>query len=263
MIKVLLILTSLVAGAAAYFAIQNKNSYAQHHDARVAAETQDTRTQRELATVSEELEDFGARLNTGTEQRDLSVAQREQKEIKLNSSKQQLASKNKEMLDKQNRIDGLTLALESASENLPAGLDLADIPGMVEDLKLKEDELQNEIQEKRTLVAAAVNRTKNSEKVLESLRNQETAYQQAIARNAIELAVSAVNNEWGFVVINTPRGTGIQTASPLVVKRGEAFVARLTVDKVEPTQIVANIDSISDGMRILPGDRVIFEDPQQ
>ncbi|HUF63143.1 MAG TPA: hypothetical protein VMN36_13785 [Verrucomicrobiales bacterium] len=263
MIKVLLILTSLVAGAAVFFAIQNKNSYTEHHNARVTAETQDTRVQRELAAVSEEVADFDVQLTAGTGQRDLFEAQKEQKEIRLNSRKQELATKSKDMLEKQNRIDELQMALQTAGQDLPAGLDLAEIPGMVEDLKVKEDELQNQIQESRTLVAAAVNRTKNSEKILESLRAQEAAYQQAIVRNAIELTVSAVNNEWGFVVINTPRGTGIQSDSPLVVKRGEVFVARLTVDKVEPSQIVANIDSITAGMRILPGDRVIFEDPQQ
>jgi chromosome segregation ATPase len=262
MIKVLLILSTLVAGAAIYFGIQNKNSYTEHHDARVKAESTDAKVQRELASVREELEDFGGQLTSGTEQRDLAQAQKEQKETKLNLNRQELARQNRDMLDKQSKIDELRIQIEQAGEDLPAGLDLAEIPGMVEDLKVREDELQAELQEKRTLVAAAVNRTKNSETILKSLQAQEADYQRAIARNSIELAVSAVNNDWKFVVINTPRGTGIQSGASMMVKRGEQYIARLTVDKVEPSQIVANIESITEGMRILPGDRVIFEDPQ-
>ena len=92
------------------------------------------------------------------------------------------------------------------------------------------------------------------------------------ARNALTLQararslageVLAVQPSWNFVIVSIGDRQGVTMNEPLLVKRGATLVAKLRVTSVEPATSVADIisSSVPQGMRVMPGDRVIYSAP--
>jgi hypothetical protein len=73
--------------------------------------------------------------------------------------------------------------------------------------------------------------------------------------------IVAVNNDWGFVVIDGGEDKGITADAKLLVTRGSDTIGRLSIIGVEGNKTVANIDqkSMRPGVAVAPGDRVILE----
>jgi chromosome segregation ATPase len=84
-----------------------------------------------------------------------------------------------------------------------------------------------------------------------------------IARNAMEARVTAVNQDWGFLVIGAGSNSGFTPQTALLVKRDGRLIGRVNPSAIEPNQTIAEIDlkSLSSGVRIQPGDRVILAKP--
>ena len=73
--------------------------------------------------------------------------------------------------------------------------------------------------------------------------------------------VIAVNNEWGFVMVNAGRAHGVEADSSLLVKRGNVRIARLRLVNLQDTACVCDVvkESLMKGIKVQPGDKVIFE----
>jgi predicted nucleic acid-binding Zn-ribbon protein len=84
-----------------------------------------------------------------------------------------------------------------------------------------------------------------------------------IARNEIEARVTAVNHDWGFLVIGAGINSGFMPDTRLLVKRNGRLIATVRPSSIEQTQTVADIDlkSLSTGVRIQPGDEVMLAKP--
>jgi hypothetical protein len=80
-------------------------------------------------------------------------------------------------------------------------------------------------------------------------------------RNSLTSRVLAVNQDWGFVVIDAGKSTGLTQDTKLIVTRGSLTVGKISVMNVEDTRSMATIvpDAVINGMTIMPGDRVILE----
>ena len=81
------------------------------------------------------------------------------------------------------------------------------------------------------------------------------------AGNSLTSRVLAVNQDWGFVVIDAGKSTGLTQDTKLIVTRGSLTVGKISVMNVEDTRSMATIvpDAVINGMTIMPGDRVILE----
>jgi hypothetical protein len=75
--------------------------------------------------------------------------------------------------------------------------------------------------------------------------------------------VSAVNDDWGFVIIGAGSSTGFTPQTKLLVKRDGRLIAEVKPSSIEPSQTIAEIDpeTLAPGARIQPGDRVILANP--
>ena len=84
-----------------------------------------------------------------------------------------------------------------------------------------------------------------------------------ISRNAMEARVTAVDNDWGFLVIGAGENSGFTPQTTLLVKRDGRLIGKVNPSAIEPIQTIAEIDfkSISPGVRIQPGDSVIIAKP--
>ena len=84
-------------------------------------------------------------------------------------------------------------------------------------------------------------------------------------RNSLVARVVAVNDAWGFVVIDAGQSSGINEATKLLVTRGNQTVGKLSIVSVQGNRTVANIlpETVASGLNVSPGDRVILENLYQ
>jgi hypothetical protein len=85
---------------------------------------------------------------------------------------------------------------------------------------------------------------------------------QKLLLGGLEATVIAVNGDWGFVMVNAGRAHGVEPNSVLLVKRGNARVARLRILNIQDNVCVCDVvkGSVTRGVSIDAGDKVIFED---
>jgi uncharacterized protein YoxC len=84
-----------------------------------------------------------------------------------------------------------------------------------------------------------------------------------IGRNSMVAVVTAVNQDWGFLVIGAGSNSGFTPQTGLLVERDGRKIGRVRPSAIEPTQTIAEIDfeSLASGVRLQPGDRVILAQP--
>lgn len=87
----------------------------------------------------------------------------------------------------------------------------------------------------------------------------------SLSQNSISSLITAVDGDWGFVVIKKHPRAEISESSSLIVVRGAEPLGRLSVESVERGRILANVimSSMPAGARIRPGDRVILAEPNR
>jgi hypothetical protein len=82
-----------------------------------------------------------------------------------------------------------------------------------------------------------------------------------VALNGLEATVIAVNRDWGFVMVNVGKALGVTADVSLLVKRGGERVARLRITDISEEVLMSEVieGSLDEGVRVLPGDKVILE----
>lgn len=84
-----------------------------------------------------------------------------------------------------------------------------------------------------------------------------------IALNAKVGAITFVDSNWGFVVVNMgSQNSNITPQSKLLVTRNGRLIGTLTPNSIEPIQTICdlNVRDLAPGVRIQPGDRVTLAD---
>jgi peptidoglycan hydrolase CwlO-like protein len=123
-----------------------------------------------------------------------------------------------------------------------------DLESAKQDLATKQAEL--EVVSKK--VAANEVRIEKSEKVQADRLT-------SIERNSSEGVITAVNKDWGFVLVNIGKDQGVQGDSELIVKRDGIRIGNLNVVSIQPGITVADINQKGLSGSVEPGDRVIFQ----
>jgi hypothetical protein len=122
---------------------------------------------------------------------------------------------------------------------------------------------QAKLEELETLVGAARKALASNRSEIDRLVKREAERSARMSRNSMEAVVTAVNQDWGFLVIGAGSNSGFTPQTGLIIQRDGRMVARVTPSAIEPTQTIAEIDfeSVSPGVRLQPGDRVILAKP--
>jgi hypothetical protein len=120
---------------------------------------------------------------------------------------------------------------------------------------------ENEVTKVQDLVTAKDADVKKTAARLESVMEKIESRKKLFDRNSMTATIVAVNNDWGFVVIDGGEDKGITADTKLLVTRGQETIGRLSIVGVDGNKTVANIDqkSIRPGVAVAPGDRVILE----
>lgn len=248
-------------GVAGFLAYQKVEVHEQKLSDTIQLEKQ---TVRVKSTIAANQKKYDPLVKTNAELTEsLSVAKAEL-EMKQNEGNQLAAqvsqiensvkTKQEELQQLKDRLTEVEAAF--AAQNVP-------VSGILDYLKQLEEEkeaLLSESEELAAVVAATEAKLEASKKQLSDYNQREVERARNLSQNAIASTITAVNSDWGFVVITPHPGAVITADSKLIVVRGGKHLGRLKINAVEPNRVIADIDydSLVAGSRVRAGDRVIL-----
>jgi len=136
-----------------------------------------------------------------------------------------------------------------------------EITAKIEVLK-KENDTKVEEMDKITKEAEVAKKAiAESQSLVTRLKQQQATRAKAITLANSTGTVSAVNSDFGFVIVNLGQNQGVSSESRLLVKRGGQLIGKLNIVQIEGNTTVADIafKTITPGFSIQPGDEVVFE----
>lgn len=153
--------------------------------------------------------------------------------------------------------------LEKLATQFAIELDINDADRAV---TLVEEQKHNRVtksEELNVLFTAAEKVLTTNSAERDRLVQREVARVTKLDQNAMEAVITGVNQDWGFLVIGAGTNSGFTPQSALIVQRNGKMIGRVRPSSIEPTQTIAevNFDSIAPGVRIQPGDKVVYETP--
>jgi myosin heavy subunit len=130
-----------------------------------------------------------------------------------------------------------------------------------EALKKENDAKVEEIDQITKEADVAKKASIESDNLVARLKQQQATRAKAITLASRSGTVSAVNPDFGFVIVNFGQNQGVSSESRLLVKRGNQLIGKLNIVQIEGNTTVADIavKSLTPGFSVEPGDEVVFE----
>jgi hypothetical protein len=260
------VLALLVTIGAAYFSFDNKNRFETQKNEKEAAISENKTVSRSADLKQEDLTKEKAELKTASDEKaevEATIENLVSKEGSLKRDLGQLEGTLEEQTAKFAELEKVRVQLETKLKEAGEGVtfeNLADTINAMEADKLAKTKALGELE---TNVATLQRNVESNQAEIGRLADRSASRDRRIGRNAMESVVSAVNDDWGFVIIAAGSNTGFTPETKLLVKRDGRLIAEVKPSSIEPTQTIAEIDpeSVAPGVRIQPGDRVILAKP--
>lgn len=256
----------LILGGAAYFSLEHSRKFGELEKVRLdtiasnkavsanadAKETDRRKAEEELAAAQKSREELSAALESLNATAATLAAEAANLDRTIKSQDAEFAELNK-------TLEQVSAMLQGLGEDIT----LENLPDKIQQLEDDRTARREKLEELEGLVAAAQKSLATKRDEIDRLVRRETQRTARIGRNAMEAVVSAVNQDWGFLVIGAGSNSGFSPQTPMLVQRDGRLVARITPSAIEPNQTIAEIDfkSMAVGARIQPGDRVILAKP--
>lgn len=256
------IVAILAAGGAAFFSISFSGKFKQVQQTRLETIAEHKKTSSDAEALEKKLSDMKVTPEEVT--------------VKKEEATQELDSLKATGASTERDISGLAATLKAQDEDFAelnkVKEELARIlSGLGEDVTIdalgdKINEFsesikaqQAKLEELETLTTAATKLLATNRSELDRQVKRDAEKASHLNRDAIESVVSAVNQDWGFLVIAAGSNSGFSPQTPLIVERNGKALGRVRPSSIEPTQTIAEIDfdTLAPGVRLQPGDRVI------
>lgn len=136
-----------------------------------------------------------------------------------------------------------------------------ELAAKTEALKKENDAKVEELDKVGKEAEVAKKAAADSQNLVTRLKQQQATRAKAITLASRTGTVSAVNPDFGFVIVNLGQNQGVSSESRLLVKRGSQLIGKLNIVQIGGNTTVADIvvKSLTPGFAIQPGDEVIFE----
>lgn len=153
--------------------------------------------------------------------------------------------------------------VQKVLEGLGGDVTLENLPDKVTEIQENIKTKRAKFDELETLITGAKTSLATKQAEIQRLVERKEIRIHHISGNAMEARVTAVNNDWGFLVIGAGSNSGFTPQTSLLVKRDGRLIGKVNPSAIEPTQTIAEIDlkALSPGVRIQPGDSVILAKP--
>jgi archaellum component FlaC len=146
---------------------------------------------------------------------------------------------------------------------LGGGVTLDTLPEKIQEIEDSKKAKQTKLEELEVLIGGSEKTLVNSRAELDRIAKRMVERSSRISRNSMQAVVTAVNQDWGFLVIGAGSNSGFTPQTSLLVERDGRMIGKVRPSSIEATQTIAEIDldSLASGVRLQPGDRVILAKP--
>lgn len=257
MTKVLFILSAVIILVSAFFAYQNGQEFTRVRNGVLGLNLSVQKAKGEAEKIVGEVN--GVIGSIAQVQGDLDVESE-----KVKSQKLKLAQVENDMKRDQDILESNNKKLADLRvklEKLPKDMKPETMVENINTMKKSTAELEAQAELKKKEVATEEEKMISARKEYEEIVRKIEDRKKSFDRNSLVARVVAVNDAWGFVVIDAGQSNGINEATKLLVTRGSRTIGKLSIISVQGNRTVANIlpESITKGLSIAPGDRVILE----
>ncbi len=260
------ILAILVCGGAAYFTLTQTEMFEENQTKRFEAIDTNKRVEATIAETEAEIEkEKGlleiSKVNLATVKASIDSLIPNRNNLKSESAKLDL-----ELAEQKVQLDDVKKALaeiQKIMDDLGGDVNMENIGEKIaeveEDIKVK----RNELDKLNTSIEESEKSLATKKEEVGRLASRKEARNLRIKGNAMEARVTAVDQDWGYLIIGAGSNSGFTPQTSLLVQRDGILIAMVKPSSIEPTQTIAEIDakSVSPGVRIQPGDKVILAKP--
>ena len=170
----------------------------------------------------------------------------------------EIAGLNSEKAPVDKKIATAENAVKEISERFP-GTTLQNVAEKIKQLESDLETAKQDLATRKTELEVVNKKVAANEVRIEKAKKVQTDRLSSIGRNATEGLITAVNTDWGFVLVNIGKDQGVQGDSQLIVQRDGIRIGNLNVVSIQPGLTVADINQKGLSGSVEPGDKVIFE----
>ncbi len=267
---ILYVVAILITGGAAYFSLEHSRKFGDVQQVRL-----ETISKNKTVTANND----ATKVDLGKEEKVLETSQtnRETLDASITALKSNAGTLERDMAEIDNDISAqaqefaelekirkeVTEILESMGESL--GLEVTDtnLPEIIQQIEDDKKARIVSLDEKNTLIGTAEKLLVQNRDEADRLVKRKVERDARISRNSMQSVITAVNQDWGFLVIGAGSNSGFTPQTALTVQRDGRYIGRVRPSSIEPTQTIAEIDfnSLATGVRLQPGDKVILSKP--
>ncbi len=259
-------LAILAIGGAAFLSTSIKGKLDAVEDARTEAVSANKKVLVSIGATEKEIKDKLAEINAAKEKLALATASVDAAKAAEKGFKNDAAKLDKELAgqaEEKALVDRAVEAANLALTGIGGGVTAENLPQKLQEIEDKKITSQKKLDELTTLTMGAQKTVLSNASELERVQKRISDRNSRIAKNSLQAVVTAVGQDWGFVVIGAGSNSGFSPQTALIVERDGKKIGRVRPSSVEPSQTIAEIElnSLAEGVRIEPGDRVILASP--
>ncbi|MCH7224574.1 hypothetical protein [Haloferula sp. A504] len=262
------ILSLIVIVTAAVFSVQNRGKLEDQVAFKKDRIEKNRSVNAQISKTEKELSDEEDRLTEAQKARaevEQSIASLESKEREL---RRELSEIEADLEVKDEKIKQTEAALAELKKvfvelGFDGDVDMDSIERNMKTLEDRKKVLTAEIAELETNIEGAESTIAKNRAEIARLGERKAERDARIRSNARESVITAVDSDWGFVVIGAGRSTGFEPQTNLIVKRAGRVIAEVKPSSIEQSQTIAEIDfdTVAPGVVLQPGDRVMLVKP--
>lgn len=179
----------------------------------------------------------------------------------LESAKRDLETKLLAANSKVSELESkLAQASNQPSEGAGASSEVDSLKVQLAEAIAKQAEAESKAKEAEVVLAAMAEDVRKAKEEAKVFKEDAERRERQFVAKGLEGQILAVNQGWNFVVLSLGDRQGLLPNAQMVVMRGGEMVAKVKVTSVERSTAIADIlpGSTPRGMRVMPGDRVIY-----
>lgn len=261
MTKILFMLSAVVMALACFFSWTNRENFIKTRLERHETDTQIGKELTKLNTLAGEIVELKGKISATNDELATETERLNQAKIKLRNAVGESERAVSDLEKNQAEFAEYRKQLDA----LPKGVSIETINEDINKLKQGIATAEGEAQKIGEQVTAKEGDIKKAQGQLEDVVERISTRKKSFERNSFSAQVVAVNNDWGFVVIDGGQNKGITADTKLLVTRGQQTIGKLNILTIETSKTIANIDtkSLHSGLTVAPGDRVVLENLYQ
>lgn len=241
--------------ATCFFGFQTRSKILGLNDQVAGLTTNLADTKQNLAKTTATLKTTQNDLATAKADDEATKSQLATVQTNLDAATKQVTDLTAQIADRDAQIKTLKASTGTTGPAIAPG------PGVdVDKLNAQLKDAQAQIAELNTVKDSLTEKAKDAESRADELQKKVDYETGKKVRNGLEGEVLAVNQGWNFVVLSIGDRQGAVNNAEMILKRGGNEIGKVRITSVEPSTSVADIipGSLARGVRVQPGDRVIF-----